>query len=53
MNDYVVEGGRLKFTVHLSDGTECYVEMDAPEDPETTVADYVARREAEINGSRP
>jgi hypothetical protein len=49
MTDYVVEGGRLKFTVNLSDGTECYVEMDVTEDPEATVSDYIARREAEIN----
>ena len=49
MTDYVVEGGRLKFTVNLSDGTECYVEMDATKDPEATVSDYIARREAEIN----
>lgn len=49
MTDYTVEGGRLKFTVNLSDGTECYVEMQAGEDPAATVADYIARREAEIN----
>lgn len=53
MTDYVIEGGRLKFTVNLSDGTECYVEMDATEDPEATVADYVTQREAEIDGIRP
>ena len=49
MTDYTVEGGRLKFTVNLSDGTECYVEMDAPDNPEQAVADYIARREATIN----
>lgn len=49
MTEYQVRDGRLSFTVNLSDGTECYVEMDAPDNPEQAVADYIAAREAAIS----
>lgn len=49
MTDYLVEAGTLKFTANFSDGSECYVEMPAPKDPEAVVNDYVANRELKLS----
>ena len=49
MTDYVVEAGTLKFTAYFSDGSECYVEMPAPKDPQAVVNNYVSNRELKLS----